>query len=162
MTCQSHINMTLLEIKQKLEPLALRVIEGEGMEFFELNVAGHPNDVLIQITADKPNGGINIHECAILNKSLVAAIEQEQVLPPEVFSLELSSPGLDRPLITRRDFLRFTGQEIHFWLNTAVNGKKEAEGILSDVTDTDLVIEIKKKQRIVLPLSSIIKGVLVI
>ena len=47
------------------------------MDLIELKVSGHKNDVLIQITADKPSGGITIRECAILNKSLVAAIEQE-------------------------------------------------------------------------------------
>jgi ribosome maturation factor RimP len=155
--------MTLDEIQQKIELLANRVIEQAGMELIELKVSGHKNDVIIQITADKPSGGINIRECAILNKSLVAAIEQENLLPPEVFSLELSSPGLDRPLVTRKDFMRSIGQELHFWLNAPVgiNGKKEAQGTLAEVSEEDLIVDVRGT-RLVLPLSSVIKGILVI
>jgi len=154
--------MTLEEIQQKIETVARRVFEAAGMELVELKVNGHKNDVIIQITADKPSGGINIRECAILNKSLVAAIEQEDFLPPENFSLELSSPGLDRPLVTRQDFMRVKDHRLHFWLNEAVGGKKEAQGILRAIDGTDLIIEGTGKHRQVLPLSSIIKGMLVI
>jgi len=85
------------DIKQKIELLAVRVFESHGMDLIELNVKGHRNDVHIQIIADKSSGGITIGECVILNKSLVAAIEQEKFLPREIFSLEVSSPGIDRP-----------------------------------------------------------------
>ena len=66
------------------------------MDLIELKVTGNRRDVRIQVIADKPSGGINIGECVIINKSLVAAIEQEKFLPREIFSLEVSSPGIDR------------------------------------------------------------------
>jgi ribosome maturation factor RimP len=156
--------MTIEEIHQKIEALALREFEKAGMELIELKVGGHKNDVMIQITADKPSGGINIRECAILNKSLIAAIEQENLLPPEIFSLELSSPGLDRPLVTRKDFVRSIGQELHFWLNGpfGIDGKKEAQGVLAEVGELDVTITAVKGRKLVLPLTSIIKGMLVI
>jgi len=87
--------MILDEIKQKIEPLAKKVFEEARMDLIELKVTGHHRDVHIQVIADKPSGGINIGECVILNKSLVSAIEQEKFLPREVFSLEVSSPGID-------------------------------------------------------------------
>ena len=150
--------MTIEEIHQKIEALALREFEKAGMELIELKVGGHKNDVMIQITADKPSGGINIRECAILNKSLIAAIEQENLLPPEIFSLELSSPGLDRPLVTRKDFVRSIGQELHFWLNGpfGIDGKKEAQGVLAEVGELDVTITAVKGRKLVLPLTSII------
>ena len=154
--------MTIEDIHSKIEELARKVFEDAQMELIELRFGGHKNDVQIQITADKASGSITIRECAILNKSLVAAIERDNVLPPENFSLELSSPGLDRPLITRKDFLRVIGQEIHFWLNEAVGGKKEAEGILTEVGESALTILVSNKTQLALPLSSIIKGLLVI
>ncbi len=88
--------MTLDEIKLKLEPLARQVITAQGLEMIAFNVKGRPQDVYIQVLADKPSGGINIGECVILNKSLLAAIEQEKFLPRAIFSLEVSSPGIDR------------------------------------------------------------------
>ena len=150
------------EIQQKIESLAQKVFEARGMDLIDIKVSGHKNDVIIQITADKPSGGINIQECAILNKSLVAAIEQENTLPPDIFSLELSSPGLDRPLVTCKDFMRCIGQELCFSLNEPVGGKKEVQGVLTGVGESALTIEVSGKSKLVLPLSSIIKGVLVI
>ncbi len=155
-------SLTLEEIHLKIESLAQNVFEAKGAELIELKVGGHKNDVHIEITADKPSGGITIRECAILNKSLVAAIEQENLLPPEIFSLELSSPGLDRSLVTRRDFMRVKAQELYFWLNEPILGKKEIQGVLSEVGESTLTIEASGKKQLSIPLSSIIKGTLVI
>ncbi len=156
--------MTLEDIHTKIESLAKKVFEEAGMDLIELKVGGHHNDVLIQITADKPSGGITIRECAILNKTLAAAIDQENLLPPEIFSLELSSPGLDRPLVTRKDFTRSIGHKLHFWLNEpiGIGGKKEARGMLAEVGESSLTISTSGNHKLVLPLSSIIKGMLVI
>ena len=153
---------TFEEIQQRIEQVTLKVFEAAGMDLVELKVTGHKNDVQIQITADKPSGGINIRDCAILNKSLVAAIEQESFLSPENFSLELSSPGLDRDLVTHKDFMRVKNQELHFWLNETIDGKKEVEGVLKEVSASALTIECPKNIKLVLPLPSIIKGMLVI
>ena len=155
--------MTLDAIQQKIEPLAKRIIEAAGMDLIELKVGGHTHDVCIQITADKPSGGITIRECAILNKTLVAAIEQENLLPPEIFSLELFSPGLDRPLVTRKDFIRSIGRKVHFWLSepVSIHGKIEMQGMLAEVGENGLIVNVLGS-RLVLPLSSVIKGMLVI
>lgn len=87
--------MFIDEIKQKIEPLAAKICREKGADLIECNVKGRPNDVSIQVLADKPSGGINVGTCAMINKSLVAAIEQEKFLPREIFSLEVSSPGTD-------------------------------------------------------------------
>ncbi len=88
--------MKLDDIHQKIESLAKKIVEAQGMDLIELKVTGQIRDVHIRVIADKPSGGINIRECVILNKSLVAAIEQEKFLPREMFSLEVSSPGIDK------------------------------------------------------------------
>jgi len=154
--------LTLETIHPKIELLANRVFEAAGVELIELKLAGHKNDMHIQITADKSSGGITIRECAILNKALVALIAQENLLPPEIFSLELSSPGLDRPLVTRKDFMRLKSKKLHFWLNLPIEGKKEAQGTLIDVTESGLTINTLGNHKLFLTLSAIIKGMLVI
>jgi ribosome maturation factor RimP len=151
----------MVEIQQKIESLTKKIFGAAGADLIELKVSGHKNDVFIQITADKPSGSITIGECAILNKALVAAIEQENLLPPENFSLELSSPGLDRPLVTRKDFMRFIGQELRFWLSEPIGGKKEVQGMLAEVEEKGLIVDVRGSQ-LVLPWSSVIKGILVI
>jgi ribosome maturation factor RimP len=89
--------MTIEDIQQKIELLARKICKASGVDLIELKVVGHINDIRIQITADKLPGGITIGQCAILNKALVAAIRQEDLLTPGTFSLEVSSPGIDKP-----------------------------------------------------------------
>ncbi|MDE1921381.1 MAG: hypothetical protein KGJ09_07745 [Candidatus Omnitrophica bacterium] len=153
--------MTLEQIQKEIEEITAGILEARGVDLIETRVTGHANDVQIVIIADKPLGGITLDECAIINKVLRSAIDQENFLPPEVFSLELSSPGLDRPLVTRKDFMRCMDQELRFWLGEPVDGKKELQGRLKRVTENSLIVEVKDSQ-MVLPLSLIIKGKLVI
>ncbi len=87
----------LEDVKQKLELLAKKICGAQGIDLMELKIGGRSNDFQIQITADKPSGGITIGECARLNKAIVAAIVQESVLTPGTFSLEVSSPGIETP-----------------------------------------------------------------
>jgi len=128
----------------------------------EFKISGAKNDVSVQITADKPYGGISIGECVTLNKAVLKAIEGEAVIPLEQVSLEVSSPGLDRVLVTRQDFRRVLGQELHFWFKASLNGKMEAQGVLTEAGETALTIDVSGKTKLVLPLANIIKGLLVI
>ncbi|MBF0503912.1 MAG: hypothetical protein HQL14_02300 [Candidatus Omnitrophica bacterium] len=150
------------DLDHRIKLLADKIFEAQNIDLIDFKVSGSLNDIFIQITADKPSGGINIRECAILNKTLAARIEQEKLLPADHFSLELSSPGLDRPLVTRKDFIRFKGQELHIWLKEPVAGKKEVRGILTEIGENSVIIEVSHSSKLVLPLNDIIKGLLVI
>jgi ribosome maturation factor RimP len=149
--------MISIETKQKIESLARQVIEQGGAELVEINIGGNPRDVLIQVTADRPAGGITMGECSRLNKALVSRIEGDNILSSDNFSLELSSPGLDRTLVSRKDFMRVLGRELHVWLHEPVGGKKEVQGILTQVGDSALTLEAGSTQ-LVLPLPAIIRG----
>ena len=149
-------------IQSRIESLAQEAFEMAGMDLIELRIVGNKKDVNIQITADKPSGGITIGECAILNRTLAAAIEEENLLSPDHFSLEVSSPGLDRPLITRKDFLRFVSHELCVWLNEPIGGKKQVQGVLLEVGESAITIAPSGRLKLVLPLSLVTKGMLVI
>src|SRR6185436_20499576 len=94
----------LEEIKEKLTGLAVPVCAKVGVDLIELNVRRQGRDIAIQILADRPTGGITLAECSDLNRRMIEAIDQTATLPPEEYSIEVSSPGLDRPLKTRKDF----------------------------------------------------------
>lgn len=154
--------MITAEIKEKVMALVQAVIEEQGAQLIEVKVGGHAQDALVVVTADKPAGGITIEECVRLNKALAHAIDTTGVLSPEGYSLEVSSPGLDRPLSSRKDFLRCAGKEIHLWLSLPVAGKKELHGILKDVGECDLTMEAAGQARLTVPLPAVIKGKMVI
>jgi ribosome maturation factor RimP len=87
---------------------------------------------LIQALVDKPCGGISIDECASINKGLYALLEKKGIID-RAFTIEIFSPGLDRPLRSRKDFLRTTGKDVRFFLLEPVNGKIELEGTIISV-----------------------------
>ena len=89
-------SLSLEEIKQNVERLALPLLAAAGVDLVELHVAGHGGDVRIRFLADKPAGGITVEECARLNRAVVKAIDGDGFLAGG-FALEFSSPGVDHP-----------------------------------------------------------------
>ncbi len=135
----------------------------QGLELIEIKISRSNKDVLIRILADRPQGGINLQECSVLNRSVVEAIDKEGILSEDGYSLEVSSPGLDRPLVTHKDFLRNMNREIRLWLKETLDGKTEHTGIVTTVTEENLkLLKTKEKKEIIVPVSQIIKGLLVI
>ncbi len=150
------------EIKEKLTQLAAPLCEAVGIDLIELNVRRQGRDVAIQILADRPIGGISMKECSDLNRRMVEAIDESLVLPPEEYSLEVSSPGLDRPLKTRKDFLRVANLEVHFYLNGPLQGKHEHIGVLTEITDESVIVNTEKYGIIEMPIKNIVKALVVL
>ncbi|MBL8013289.1 MAG: ribosome maturation factor RimP [Candidatus Omnitrophica bacterium] len=150
---------TLEELKQKLEVLALPIADAAKLELVELNVRRKGSEWMIQVLADTLEGGISLEECSVLNRKLVEAIDAGQLVVD--YSLEVSSPGIDRPLKTKRDFQRALHEDVRFHLSELVGGKKEYVGIVTRVNDTDVVIETQKHGEIKIPIGHIVKAVLV-
>ena len=150
------------EIHKKLESLALPLVRQAGLELVGIRAHDQGRDTHIEITADRPAGGITVEECATLNRSLAAAIDAEGFLGGD-YTLGVSSPGLDRPLTTAKDLARHLNEEIHFWLTAGVDGKKEYTGVLTAMDAVALTVQLKKKKKtVVLPIAAVEKGLLVI
>ena len=146
------------ELKKELLALAQPLFDQAGVDLIGLNVRKQGSEVMIQIIADRPDGGISMEECSHLNRKVVEAIDNQAAIT-EGYSLELSSPGLDRPLETRKDFLRALRQEIRFLLTGPLGGKHEYTGILKEVRDDHVLIETQKYGEIIIPLGNIFKAV---
>lgn len=149
------------EVKQKVEALALPLLANAGLDLVELNIMRQNGGVLVQFYADKPEGGITIQECSDLNKAIVEAIDSDGFLG-DAYALEFSSPGLDRPLETSRDFMRNLNRPVRLFLKEKIQGKKELTGRLISADMQQIHVLTKKKQNIVVPLTSIEKGMLVL
>ncbi len=157
--------LTTDEITQRVLALVKPLAEQNGADLIELRVASHGGDVSIQVMADIPQGGISIALCSTLNRRLIEAIDAAGFIPEDCYSLEVSSPGLDRPLKTLKDFLRNLNAEIYFYMQEAVEGKKEFNGILT-AADADVLTVVigknKQKKQINIPLAHVQRGMLVI
>ncbi len=153
--------LSLEEIAIKVEQISLPILDRAHIELVELRVVGAVNDVRLEFMADRPTGGITIQECATLNRAIVEAIDADGFLG-ENYSLEFSSPGLDRPLSTEKDFLRNLNRQVRVMLFERIELKKEWVGKIIRVNSLDVVLLTKQKKEIVVPLTVIEKAVLVI
>jgi ribosome maturation factor RimP len=107
-------------------------------------------EAVLEVLADRDEGGISLDECAGLNRELGDILEKESVFA-QPYVLEVSSPGLDRPLATRGDFYRVRGRQVRFFLKDLVEGKLEHCGTVEDISDDIVTIRVtdKKGERMV-------------
>ena len=113
-------------------------------------------DLVLRILADNPEGGISLGECACLNRDISRLLDEQDIIQ-ERYTLEVSSPGLDRPLKTKSDFLRCSNKKVKFFFSEPVNGKFELEGIINKAGDDTVFIDIAN-QTVEAPLAKIIKA----
>lgn len=130
----------LAELTQQMEDLAVAVFSEVGVEIVEFSLRQQGAEWLVNILADKPSGGITSGECIQLNRRIVVLLEENKLLG-EDFSLEISSPGLDRPLKTRKDFLRVLNRQLRVLLAEPVDGKHEYAGQMILVKDEAIVLK---------------------
>ena len=100
---------------------------------------------LLRILIDK-DGGVTVDDCALVSNHLIRLFEVEGV---SYDRLEVSSPGLDRPLITHEDYERFKGELVSVQTNLPINGRKNFKGVLRGLNaEQEVVISIENDQQI--------------
>ncbi len=115
-----------------LEPLL------DGTDMFVVSIKIKPtNNIKVFIDADS---GFSIEKCVSVNRRLYAEIDQEGLYPDGDFSLEVSSPGVEEPLVQLRQYRKNVGRK----LLVIDNEDKETTGMLKDVTETEITLEVKK------------------
>lgn len=139
-------------LKRLMEPF----LKEAQVVLFDLNIHRHHGNIDIEILADKPTGGITLQECARLNRTLRDSIEAQNLIT-ENYTLEVSSPGLDRPLKTAGDFLRVRGKEVQIFLLESLGNKIEYTGIIKTVDEQNLTID-TPSGGVLIPVSNINKA----
>jgi len=142
--------------KDLIESIVQPYAQDKDIELVEVNVRPYRNMIDIQIYAYKA-GGITIDECAGLNKFLCRELEESNFVDGN-FTIEVSSPGLDRPLKSNKDFKRAIGANVRVHLKEKINLKLEHIGIVEGL-DKENVRLLSSSGLIVLPIDSISKAV---
>lgn len=125
---------------EAIKSLILPILEAEGAELIEMNfIRARPRPIL-KILVDKLESRITLDECADLNKAISDLLDAQDIIKSG-YVLEMSSPGLDRPLREKRDFLRCLNKGIKIFLKEPVSGKVELDGIITKVTDEAVYID---------------------
>lgn len=143
-----------------LEPLLTPVVETAGYRLVRLRLMGSKRKTL-QIMAEKPDGTMDVEACAELSRILSDFLDLEPDLIEGEFLLEVSSPGIDRPLTRLADFSRWSGHEAKIELAAMQDGRKRFRGILLGLDGSDVAIQMGK-DRLTFPFRAIAEAKLVL
>ncbi len=126
---------------RRLAEIVRPVVEGMGFELVRLRLMGGQAPVL-QIMAQKPDGTMEVDDCARLSTAVSAVLDVEDPIV-DAYTLEVSSPGIDRPLTRLKDFDRWAGYVARIETTELIDGRKRFKGTLAGVEADEVLIEIE-------------------
>jgi ribosome maturation factor RimP len=125
-----------------LEPIIAPAVEAAGYRLVRLRLMGGKRKTL-QVMAERADGTMNVEDCARLSRALSAFLEREDPIEGD-YVLEISSPGIDRPLTRLMDFARWAGHELKIERKAPdAAGRKRFKGQLLGLDGTDIVLEVE-------------------
>ena len=127
--------MAKARVKDIIEALANPIVSALGLELVEVEYVREGKELFLRIYIYK-SGGVSIDDCVAVNKSLDEELERVDPIA-EPYTLEVSSPGLDRPFRTARDFERYEGELVEVQLFQPTDGQKFFEGTLIGLKSRD-------------------------
>ena len=150
----------ILSAMSQLEPIIAPAVEAAGYRLVRLRLMGGKTKTL-QVMAERPDGHMDVADCARLSRALSDLLEREDPIEGE-YLLEVSSPGIDRPLTRLTDFSRWSGHEAKLELSVPdANGRKRFKGMLLGLDGNDVMIDVDG-QRLKFPFRGIAEAKLVL
>jgi ribosome maturation factor RimP len=129
-------------IDRRLAAIVTPAIEGMGFELVRIRLMGGKTRTL-QIMADRPDGGIVVEDCARISTALSAVLDVEDPIEDN-YILEVSSPGIDRPLTRLKDFDTWSGYEARLETEELIDGRRRFKGVLAGTEGDEVLIEIEE------------------
>src|SRR5947209_13333355 len=143
-------------IASKIEEIANRVAESEGIEVVEVEVKGGGPQRFLRISIDKPEG-VTHGDCELISQQVGTILDVEDVVPG-AYTLEVSSPGVERKLLKYKDFERFKGKKIKAILREPVENSRRWEGTLALCADGLINLEVAEGKTIQFPFNQVEKA----
>ncbi len=142
------------EIIARVREAAERVAESEGLEVVEVELHGSGRRRVLRVYIDKPDG-VSLRDCENVSQQLSAILDVEDLVPGGSYTLEVSSPGLERKLARPRDFERFVGRKVKLVLRKPVEDQRYWEGVLASFAQGVVTLEPGPGRRLQVPLEHI-------
>ena len=133
-------------VVEKVRDIAGRVAADRGLEIFDVQFRREAPGMVLRIQIDRPGpaataeDSVSVEDCAHISRELSAILDVEDVVPA-AYTLEVSSPGLDRPLRRPDDFRRFAGRQAKIVMRQKVDGQGYFRGKLGGLDGADVLIE---------------------
>ena len=132
------------EYEQKTEKLLMPIMEANGFELVDVEYVKEAGNWYLRAYIDKP-GGITVDDCEVVNRELGDLLDRDDFID-DSYILEVSSPGLGRPLKKERDFIRSKGEEVEIRTYRMVDRQKEFRGVLKAWDKDTVTIEYEDGQ----------------
>ena len=142
---------------EKLTDLGERAARGTGIEVVEVQLRGAGKARLLRVCIDK-SGGITHADCELISGRLGTLLDEEDAVPGDSYTLEVSSPGVERKLLQPRDFQRVVGQKIRLAVRDPIEGQTRLEGKLALFAEGILHLEVAPGDRVQVPLEQVQKA----
>jgi ribosome maturation factor RimP len=153
--CKPEMSTKSLLIDE-IERLAAPVLQEHGAELVYVEFVHEHGNWVLRFFLDKPNG-ITLDDCATLSEHLGRNLDATNLIP-QSYSLEVSSPGIYRPLRKEKDFERFKGERADIQLFAPLNGRRHFRGTIEGVAEGQVQVKDVTEQVFSLPLSGIAKA----
>lgn len=127
--------------EQKTEAILMPIVEEHGFELVDVEYVKEGGTWYLRAYIDKP-GGINVDDCEVVSRRLSDILDEKDYID-EAYILEVSSPGLGRPLKKEKDFKRSLGEEVDVRTYRMIEKQKEFTGLLKDYDDATVTIEME-------------------
>ena len=127
--------------EQKTEAILMPIVEEHGFELVDVEYVKEGGTWYLRAYIDKP-GGINVDDCEVVSRRLSDILDEKDYIE-EAYILEVSCPGLGRPLKKEKDFKRSLGEEVDVRTYRMIEKQKEFTGLLKDYDDATVTIEME-------------------
>ena len=134
------------EVEERVREIAGRVAADYGIEVVEVELRGGGKARMLRITIDKPSGATH-EDCANVSREVGTILDVEDVVPGAGYTLEVSSPGLDRKLSKKSDYERFAGSLIRLVTREPIEGQKSFEGRLEGLQQESISLELPARKK---------------
>ena len=151
------------DVISKVRAIATRVAESYGLEIFDVQWRREASGMVLRIRIDRPGSkgtaedSVTVDECAKVSRDLSAIFDVDDVVPTQ-YTLEVSSPGLDRPLTRAEDYERFAGRRAKLVMREKIDGQGYFKGQLGGVEDGHVLIEGEDRRTHRVPLAVITRA----
>jgi ribosome maturation factor RimP len=141
------------EVVSKIEEIAQRVAASDGIEVVEVEFKGSGGSQLLRISIDRPQG-VTHADCELVSQQVGTILDVEDVVPGR-YTLEVSSPGLERKLLKPNDYIRFQGKKAKIVLREPVESQRRWEGTLAGFENGTVSLDVGAHRVLHFPLNQV-------
>lgn len=158
----------LLLDQTQLDALVAPVCAAAGVDLVQVRHLREPEGTVLRVLIELPGAesaapgvGVTLDDCRRVSRALSDVLDADELIIPGQYRLEVSSPGVERPLVKAIDFERYAGREVQVSTKAPVDGRKNFSGILGGLRGDQVLLRDSKGEDVALPLDGVAKAHLV-